>query len=76
MAAIELTVNATQAKLNATAEKARLELSTAMEKGDIDGIVETLKSLQSALQCSSLLSSMIERPQNDGTPQQESETTS
>jgi hypothetical protein len=75
MAALELTVNATQAKLNASAEKARLELSQAMEQGDIDAIVESLQTLQSALQSSQLLSSMIERP-NDGTPTPESETTS
>ena len=52
MAALELTVNATQAKLNASAEKARLELSQAMEQGDIDTIVESLQTLQSALQSS------------------------
>ena len=65
MAQLELTVNAVQAKLNAKAERARLELSQAMESGEIDNITEALNDLSHALQSSNLLQSMIERP-HDG----------
>ena len=45
MAQLELTVNAVQAKLNAKAERARLELSQAMESGEIDNITESQGSI-------------------------------
>ena len=73
MAQLELTVNAVQAKLNAKAERARLELSQAMESGEIDNITEALNDLSHALQSSNLLQSMIERP-NDGQPASEDGT--
>ena len=73
MAQLELTVNAGQAKLNAKAERARLELSQAMESGEIDNITEALNDLSHALQSSNLLQSMIERP-NDGPPASEDGT--
>ena len=49
MAQLELTVNAVQAKLNAKAERARLELSQAMESGEIDNITEALNDLSLSL---------------------------
>ena len=73
MAQLELTVNAVQAKLNAKAERARLELSQAMESGEIDNITEALNDLSHALQSSNLLQSMIERPK-DGPPASEDGT--
>lgn len=73
MAQLELTVNAVQAKLNARAERARLSLSRAMEEANIEQITESLELLNSAMQCSQLLSSMIERP-NDGPPASEDGT--
>jgi len=73
VAQLELTVNAVQAKLNARAERARLSLSRAMEEANIEQITESLELLNSAMQCSQLLSSMIERP-NDGPPASEDGT--
>jgi|TARA_B100002019_G_scaffold65678_1_gene56410 hypothetical protein len=74
MAAIELTVNAVNAHLNARAEQARLDLSRGMEDGDVSTVSDALEILGNTLQSQQLLQSMIERPQNEQPPATEAGT--